>query len=188
MQFIPIKTARLILREWRDEDLPLIAAINGDPLAMRHFPAPMTREESDAFVERNRARQAQDGFCMWALEAPGFAQLVGVLGLARSNFEPPLETGVEVGWRLAPAYWGKGYATEGARAALNFGFEQKGLEEILSMTVLANEPSWRVMERIGMTRDLAGDFDHPRVPDGHRLKRHILYRLSRADWAAKNRK
>ena len=83
---------------------------------------------------------------------------------------------------LRPTFWGKGYATEGARAALKFGFEEKALDEILSMTVLENKPSWRVMERIGMTRDLAGDFDHPRVPDGHRLKRHILYRLKRSDW------
>ena len=101
---------------------------------------------------------------------------------AQPFFRRAIEAGIEVGWRLAPAYWGKGYATEGALAALQFGFEQIGLDEILSMTVLANEPSWRVMERIGMTRDLDGDFDHPRVPDGHRLKRHILYRLKRAHW------
>lgn len=182
-----IETGRLILREWRAADLPLIAAINGDPVAMRHFVQPMTHAESDAFVARQVQRQAEDGFCMWAVEAKGAAPLIGVLGLARNGFEPPLETGVEVGWRLAPAHWGKGYATEGAKAALKFGFEQKGLDEILSMTVLANKPSWRVMERIGMTRDAEGDFDHPRVPDGHPLKRHILYRLTRADWLRQQR-
>lgn len=182
-----IKTERLILRAWRDSDLPLIAAINGDPVAMRHFPAPMTREESDTFVARNRARQTEDGFCMWAVEAPGVASLIGVLGIARINFEAAFTPGVEIGWRFAPAYWAKGYATEGARAALKFGFAQKALDEILSMTVFENKPSWSVMERIGMTRDLAGDFDHPRVPDGHRLKRHILYRLKRSDWARAQR-
>jgi RimJ/RimL family protein N-acetyltransferase len=177
-----IKTERLILREWRDEDLPLIAAINGDRLAMRHFVKPMTREESDASIARYRKSQAENGFCMWAVEAPGVAPIVGVLGLARTGFEPPLETGVEIGWRLAPAHWGKGYATEGAKAALSFGFEQIGLTEILSMTTLVNEASWRVMERIGMRRDKASDFNHPRVPDNHPLKRHILYRLTRSDW------
>lgn len=177
-----IKTERLILREWRDEDLPLIAAINGDPVAMRHFVAPLTREESDAAIERYRIHQEKYGCCMWAVEAPGVAPLIGVLGLARTGFDLPLATGTEIGWRLASAHWGKGYATEGARAALRFGFEQCDLSEIVSMTTLVNEPSWRVMERIGMTRDLAGDFDHPRVPDGHSLKRHILYRLKRGDW------
>ncbi len=186
MPFSPIKTERLILRPWRDEDLPLIAAINGDPVAMRHFLAPMTREESDAFVERNRARQSEDGFCMWAVEAPGVAPVIGVLGLARTNFEAHFTPCVEVGWRLAPAFWGKGYASEGARAALKFGFEEISLDEIVSLTVLANEPSWRVMERIGMTRDLGGDFDHPRLPEGHRLRRHILYRLKRADWESRS--
>jgi len=181
--FSAIKTERLILRPWRDEDLPLIAAINGDPVAMRHFTAPMTREESDAFVERNRARQAEDGFCMWAVEAPGVASLIGVLGLARTNFDAHFTPAVEIGWRIAPAHWGKGYATEGARAALKFGFEQKGFDEIVSITVFANEPSWRVMERIGMMRDAAGDFDHPRLPEGHKLRRHILYRLKRDEWA-----
>ena len=148
-----IKTERLLLREWRDDDLPLIAAINADPLAMRHFVAPFTREQSDASIARYRASQAERGFCMWAVELPGVAPVIGVLGLAHNNFEPPYLAGIEIGWRFGPAYWGKGYATEGAKAALRFGFEQKGLEEILSMTVPANEPSWRVMERIGMTRD-----------------------------------
>lgn len=180
-----IKTGRLILREWRDEDLPLIAAINGDPEAMRHFVAPLTREESDAAIARYRVSQEKYGFCMWAVEAPGVAPVIGVLGLARTGFEPPLAIGVEIGWRIAPAHWGKGYATEGAGAALRFGFETIGLDEIVSMTTPVNEPSWRVMERIGMTRDRAGDFDHPRVPDGHRLKRHILYRLSREAWQRK---
>jgi RimJ/RimL family protein N-acetyltransferase len=177
-----LKTPRLILREWREEDLPLIAAINGDPIAMRHFVKPMTRAESDAFVARHIQRQAEDGFCMWALEAPGVAPIVGVLGLVRLDYEAHFTPNVEIGWRLAPAHWGKGYATEAARAALSFGFEEKQLPEIVSTTILANKPSWSVMERIGMKRDTSGDFDHPRVPDGHIVKRHILYRLNRADF------
>jgi ribosomal-protein-alanine N-acetyltransferase len=180
-----LHTDRLILRAWRDEDLPLIAAINGDPLAMRHFVRPMTREESDAFVARHIQRQADDGFCMWAVEAPGVAPIVGVLGLVRLDYEAHFTPNVEVGWRLAPAHWGKGYATEGAKAALKFGFEQKRLPEIVSTTILANKPSWSVMERIGMHRDAAGDFDHPRVPDGHPVKPHILYRLRREEWASR---
>ena len=174
-----IESARLILRRWRDEDLEPFAAINADPAAMRFMPGVMTREETRALVARIEEHHKVHGFGIWALEAPGVAAFVGFLGLQNVGFEAPFTPAVEIGWRLAPAFWGKGYATEGARAALRFGFENLNLDQIVSFTVMANKPSWSVMERLGMVRDADGDFDHPRLPVGHQLRRHVLYRMTR---------
>ena len=174
-----LKTERLILRGWRDEDLAPFAALNADQTAMRFMPATMTADESRAMVERIRAHFVAHGFGIWAVEAPGVAAFIGFIGLQRPTFHAHFTPCVEIGWRLAPAFWGKGYATEGARAALRFGFEDLNLDQIVSFTVAANKPSWSVMERIGMTRDPAEDFDHPRLAVGHPLRRHILYRISR---------
>ncbi|MEQ1864636.1 MAG: GNAT family N-acetyltransferase, partial [Micropepsaceae bacterium] len=177
-----IESARLILRRWRDEDLEPFAAINADPAAMRFMPGVMTREETRALVARIDEHHKAHGFGIWALEAPGVAAFVGFLGLQNVGFEAPFTPAVEIGWRLAPAFWGKGYATEGAKAALRFGFEDLNLDQIVSFTVAANKPSWSVMERIGMVRDADGDFDHPRLPVGHALRRHVLYRMARDAW------
>lgn len=174
-----IKSDRLILRRWRDADLEPFAAINADPVAMRFMPAAMTLEETRAMVGRIEEHQRAHGFGIWALEVPGVAPFVGFLGLQRVGFEAPFTPAVEIGWRLAPAHWGKGYATEGAKAAIRFGFENLNLDQIVSFTVAANKPSWSVMERVGMTRDPSEDFDHPRLPAGHALRRHVLYRLKR---------
>lgn len=146
---------------------------------MRFMPATMTAEESRAMVGRIRADFDAHGFGIWAVEAPGVAAFIGFIGLQRPTFHAHFTPCVEIGWRLSPAFWGKGYATEGARAALRFGFEDLNLDQIVSLTVLANKPSWSVMERIGMTRDPGEDFDHPRLPEGHPLRRHILYRINR---------
>ncbi|MES1239233.1 MAG: GNAT family N-acetyltransferase, partial [Chloroflexota bacterium] len=126
-----------------------------------------------------------NGFGLWVVEAAGDGTFLGFTGLTRPRFDAPFMPAVEVGWRFARHTWGKGYATEAARAALGFGFEVLGLEEIVSFTSPANERSWRVMERLGMTHDPADDFDHPRLPEGHRLRRHLLYRLPRAAWEAR---
>lgn len=182
-----IKTERLVLRRWRDDDVDPFAAINADPSAMRFMPGVMTLEETRALIGRFEAHYQQHGFGVLAIEAPGVAPFIGFVGLQRVTFEAPFTPAVEIGWRLAPAYWGKGYATEGARAALRIGFEDLNLDQIVSFTVPANKASWSVMEHIGMTRDLNGDFDHPRMPVGHPLRPHILYRLTLADWAAKTR-
>ncbi len=181
LQNEPIKTERLILRRWREGDLAPMSAINADPLAMRFMPGVMAPEETRAMVERIEEHFRAHGFGIWALEVPGVTPFAGFLGLQRVGFEAAFAPAVEIGWRLSPAYWGQGYATEGAKAALAHGFEELGLDEIVSLTVLANRPSWSVMERIGMTRDVDGDFDHPRLPVGHALRRHILYRKIRAD-------
>lgn len=153
------------------------AELNADPETMRYFPATLTREESDAFVGRASALIAERGWGLWAVEVVDGAPFIGFVGLNVTRFEP-LEGAVEVGWRLAREHWGNGYATEAAREALRFGFEELGLDEIVSFTSVPNSPSRRVMERIGMTHDPSRDFDHPSLPDGHPLQRHVLYAIS----------
>jgi RimJ/RimL family protein N-acetyltransferase len=146
---------------------------------MRYFPAPLDRAASDALVEGARAAIAERGWGQWAVEVVGGAPFVGFVGLNEPSFEAHFTPAVEVGWRLARAHWGHGYATEAARAASAFGLEALALPEIVSFTAVANEPSRRVMERIGMTHDPADDFDHPGLPAGDPLRRHVLYRLRR---------
>ena len=176
MKIATLTTGRLILRPWRDADLAPFAALNADPAVMEHFPATLTRDESDAVAARVRAFMAEHGFGWWAVEVPGEAPFIGFIGLWRPAFETHFTPCVEVGWRLARAYWGRGYATEGAREALRFGFKDLGLAEIVSFTATPNLRSQAVMRRLGMTRDPADDFDHPRLADGHPLRRHVLYR------------
>ncbi|GAB4364068.1 MAG: hypothetical protein Kow00114_20530 [Kiloniellaceae bacterium] len=146
---------------------------------MEHFPAPLSRAESDAVAARVRAFMAEHGFGWWAVEVPGEAPFIGFVGLWRPAFDEPFTPCVEVGLRLAREFWGRGYATEGARAALSFGFEDLGLAEIVSFTAASNLRSQAVMRRLGMTRDPADDFDHPSLPEGHPLRRHVLYRARR---------
>jgi RimJ/RimL family protein N-acetyltransferase len=153
--------------------------MNADPRVMEHFPALMTAAESDAAVARIEAHFEKHGFGLWAVEIVGEAPFAGFVGLSIPRFEAAFTPCVEIGWRLAAEYWGRGLATEGARAVLDFGFQQLQLNEIVSYTVPANLRSRRVMEKIGMTHDAAGDFDHPLLPAGHALSRHVLYRLAR---------
>lgn len=175
-----IRTERLLLRRWRQDDRPLFAAINADPRVMELFPKLLSREESDATVDRIEAHFAHHGFGVWAVEVPGVTPFAGFVGLAHPRFEASFTPCVEIGWRLAAEHWGRGYATEGAKAALAFGFEELKLAEILSFTVEGNVRSRRVMEKIGMTHSPADDFDHPLLPEGHKLRRHMLYRATSA--------
>jgi RimJ/RimL family protein N-acetyltransferase len=175
-----LRTPRLILRQWRDADLEPFAALNADPEVMRYFPAALTREESDAFAERARLTFAERGWGWWAVEVVDASPFIGFVGLSEPRFEAHFTPAVEVGWRLAKDHWRKGYATEGARAAVSFGFDELGLEEIVSFAPQSNLPSRRVMERIGMTHDPADDFDHPFLSRDDPLRRHVLYRLRRA--------
>lgn len=181
---VRLRTDRLVLRGWRDDDRAEFAAMNADPAVMAFFPGTRDRAESDALVARIRDHFRQHGFGFWAVEAPGTAQFVGFVGLWRTDFEAPFTPCVEIGWRLAGRFWGRGYATEAARAALGFGFETLRLAEIVSFAAAGNLRSRRVMERIGMTRDAAGDFDHPMLPAGSPHSRHVLYRLRCTDWTA----
>ena len=173
-----LRTERLLLRRWRESDLDPFAALNADPIVMEHFHHGVrTRAESADFMSRIEHEFAQRGFGLFAVEVPGVAPFIGFVGLHAATFEAPFTPAIEVGWRLAHAYWGKGYATEAARAAVAFGFDHAGLEEIVSFTNVGNLRSQRVMQRIGMTRDLEGDFDHPAVPPGHPIRPHVLYRI-----------
>ena len=179
-----LRTDRLLLRPWRTADRQAFARMNADPEVMEFFVAPLTREESDAFVDRIEAGFAEHGFGVWAVEEISTGAFIGFAGLLHQTFEASFTPAFEVGYRLARHAWGHGYATEAAREAVRFGFEHVGLVEIVSMTAVANVRSRAVMEKLGMTHDLADDFDHPRVPDGHPLKRHVLYRLTSERWDA----
>ena len=152
--------------------------MNADPAVMEHLSGLMTREQSDAFIESSEAFWDEHGYGRWAVEVPGEAQCIGFVGIQTLSYMPK----DEIGWRIAQRYWGRGYATEAARAALGDGFERIGLEEIVSVTVPANARSRHVMERIGMKHDPSRDFEHPRFPPGHRLSRHVLYAMTRAEW------
>jgi RimJ/RimL family protein N-acetyltransferase len=173
-----LKTERLILRGWRDSDREPFARINADPEVMRHFVHPLSREESDRFADRIEAHFERHGLGLWAVEVPGQAPFIGYVGLSTPGFEAHFMPAVEVGWRLDRQFWGRGYATEAARAALGDGFGRVGLKEIVSFTSPLNVPSIAVMERLGMTHDQTDDFDHPNVPEGHPLRRHVLYRIA----------
>jgi RimJ/RimL family protein N-acetyltransferase len=154
--------------------------MSADPDVMQYLPPFADRAAMDASVSRRRRHHEEHGFGYWAVELPGEAVFIGTVGLSRVPSQSlPFAPAVEIGWRLARPYWGKGYAHEAARATLDDGFGRLGLDEIVSFTVPGNGRSWRVMERLGMTRDPADDFDHPRLPPGHPLRRHILYRIWR---------
>ena len=172
-----IQTPRLHLRAWRDEDLAPFAELNGDPRVMEFFPKVLDRAESDARVAGIRDHFDRHGFGLWAVEVPGVAAFIGFVGLVVTRFEAHFTPCVEIGWRLARDHWGHGYATEAARAVLEFGFRNLGLDEIVSFTTTTNLRSRAVMERIGMTRSPDDDFDHPLLPEGHPLRRHVLYRV-----------
>jgi RimJ/RimL family protein N-acetyltransferase len=173
-----LETARLRLRRWRAEDREPFAALNADAEVMEHFPAPLSRGESDALAARIEVDFERRGFGLWAVEVRASGEFVGFVGLDLPQIEAHFMPAVEAGWRLARPAWGNGYATEAARAALAFGFERLGLEEIVAMTAVGNTRSRAVMERLGMSRDPADDFGHPKVPVGDPLRPHVLYRIA----------
>jgi ribosomal-protein-alanine N-acetyltransferase len=177
-----LRTDRLILREWRETDRAPFAALNADPEVMEHFVAPLSRAESDAFADRIEARMSANGYGLWAVEVIGGAPFVGYVGLSMGDFDAPFMPAMEIGWRLARDAWGHGYATEAATVALEFAFSTLDRDEVDSWTAKTNLRSQAVMRRIGMRRDLAYDFEHPRVPVGHPIRPHVLYRLPRRYW------
>jgi RimJ/RimL family protein N-acetyltransferase len=183
----------LLLRRWRDDDREPFARMNADPEVMEHFPAPLTREQSDTMIDRVEAHFEERGFGLWALEVTRTGEFIGLTGLSTPRFEAHfreacermrnhLLPAVEIGWRLARPAWGHGYATEAARRALRIAFSDAGLTEVVSFTTVGNLRSRAVMERIGLTRDPAGDFDHPIIPPGHPRRPHVLYRLKAEHW------
>jgi RimJ/RimL family protein N-acetyltransferase len=178
-----LRTERLVLRDWRDSDVDPMTAMNQDRDVMEFYPALRTRDETVAMIAQTRLALAVDGFGFWAVEVPGVHDFIGYVGISPVTFDAPFTPAVEIGWRLARHAWGHGYATEAARAVLAAGWTT-GLDEIVAFLVPANRRSAAVAERIGMTRDPAGDFDHPRVTvekavGGSPILRHVLYRIRR---------
>jgi len=177
-RFDVMRTDRLVMRRWRDADREPYAALNADPEVMRYFPATLDRAASDASVDRIETLFDRQGFGLWALEVAGTGEFIGFTGLNPMPAGVPGAGGMEVGWRLARQAWHHGYATEAARAAVDVAFNGVGLTEIWSMTAVLNEPSQAVMRRLGMTQ--YAHFDHPKVPVGHPVRPHVVYRLQRS--------
>jgi RimJ/RimL family protein N-acetyltransferase len=171
-----LRTERLVLRRWDHSDLEPFAALNSDPETMRCFPSMLSREQSDALARDISGAIEQDGWGLWAVEVVDGPHFIGFVGLNEPRFEAHFTPAIEVGWRLARAHWGHGYATEAAKASLDFGFRELHLQEIVAMIAPANARSRAVAERLGMSRDPADDFNHPRIPAGP-LRRHALYRM-----------
>ncbi len=170
-----LRTDRVVLRPWREEDREAFALINADPLVTQFLP-PMTRNDSDAAADRIQRHFDTHGFGFWALEIPGLTRFAGIVGLAVPRFIAHFTPCVEIGWRLGSKYWNRGYATEAARVALDYGFHELHIPQIVAFTVPRNLRSRRVMERLGMTHDPAEDFDHPLLDERDPLRRHVLYR------------
>lgn len=177
-----LRTQRLLLRPWRPDDLAPFAALNADPEVMRHFPAVLSREASDEFAERLMSRFADHGWGLWAAEVVGGAPFIGFIGLNPATFPAPFTPALEVGWRLAREHWGRGYAPEGARAVLDFAFDELGVDEIVSFTAVANTNSRRVMEKLGLTHDPSDDFNHPNLAVDDTVRRHVLYRVAKTSY------
>src|SRR5215469_10588117 len=177
-----LSTEQLILRRWREADREPFARMNQDPLVMKHFPSLLSREESDALVDRICNHFRRHGFGWWVAELRESGAFIGFIGLSVPRFEAAFTPCVEIGWRLAREFWRKGLAIEGARAVARCAFDELCLPGIVSFTVPANVASRRVMEKLGMTHDVHDDFDHPLLPEAHPMRRHVLYRLQRANW------
>jgi RimJ/RimL family protein N-acetyltransferase len=172
-----LETERLILRNWRAADREPFAQMNADPLVMEFMPATLSGPESDLFADKIERHIETHGFGLFATELRASHSFIGFIGLAIPSFQARFTPCVEVGWRLSAIHWRKGLATEGACEVIRFAFGVLRLDDVVSFTVPANVRSWRVMEKLGMTHDPADDFDHPKLPEGHPLRRHVLYRL-----------
>jgi RimJ/RimL family protein N-acetyltransferase len=177
-------TERLLLRRWRQQDIPAFAAVNADAEVMEHFPSLLTRDESEALARRIEESFERDGFGLWAVEVPSITPFIGFVGLSRVGAALPFAPAVEVGWRLDRRWWGQGLATEAAGAALSFGFDEVNLSEIVSFTSRDNVRSRRVMERLHMLHAIEDDFDHPAIAVNDPTRPHVLYRLGAEEWKA----
>jgi ribosomal-protein-alanine N-acetyltransferase len=177
-----LTTKRLVLRRWKHSDRAPFRSMNADPRVMEFMPALLTTEESDRMMERIEDHFEQHGFGLFAIELLESGLFAGFVGLAVPEFTARFTPCVEIGWRLAREYWGQGLATEGAREVLRHAFTDLGPDEVVSFTVPGNLRSRRVMERLGLARDAHGDFDHPKLPEGHPLRPHVLYRMGSEQW------
>lgn len=178
-----LRSNRLLLRRWVASDRPLFAELNVDARVAEFLPCPLSQAESDQMAERIETHFQEHGFGLWALEVPGITSFAGFIGLNVPRFEAPFTPCIEIGWRLAAAHWNQGYATEGARAALSFAFNSLNAAEIVAFTVPHNVRSRRVMDKLHMKYAAGQDFDHPLVAEGHPLRKHVLYRIHREEFA-----
>lgn len=185
-----IETERLILRPWKEEDFEPFAQLNADKRVREYFSSTLTRAVSDGFANKFKSDIEKNGWGWWAVSVKNSAPFIGFIGLNILDIPIPSHSTspVEIGWRLAVDYWGKGYATEGALACLRFGFETLKLPEIIAITTEQNFRSISVMKKIGMHRDPKDDFNHPKLPEGHKLRRHVLYRINLKEWKEQNGK
>jgi RimJ/RimL family protein N-acetyltransferase len=181
---LELNSARLLMRQWRDDDLPAFAQMCADPQVMKFFPTAMSRLESAKLIGRIRGHFAEYGFGLWALERKDTGEFIGFTGLCVVGFDAHFTPAVEIGWRLAREHWGLGFASEAAWTAMGCGFEHLDLDEIVSFTAVSNQPSQKVMQAIGMHNNPDDDFGHPNLPDDHPLKPHVLYRINRQQWLA----
>ena len=179
-------TPRLMLRPWRDADRQPFAEMSRDPQVMQYLRPLATAEACNAWIDGHIAHQEAHGFCLWPCELRESGAFVGAVGLCYVAFEAHFTPAVEIGWRTARQFWGQGYATEAADAVLGFGFREIDLPEIVAQAVPQNVRSRRVMEKLGMSRDPADDHDHPLLPEGDPRRPHVLYRLRRGEWLARN--
>ena len=178
---IEIKTKRLLLRQWRESDVELFAKLNANPNVMNFFPSVLTRSQSNELANNIKQRIAENGWGFWAVEIPDECEFIGFVGLNKPHYTLPFDLEVEIGWRLAENYWGQGYATEAAQAALKVGFSQLHFTEIVSFTSRLNIPSINVMNRLQMS-NTNNNFEHPKVTEGHKLRDHCLYKITRKNW------
>lgn len=176
-----LTTDRIVLRRWQPNDREPFAAINADADVMRYFDKPRNRAESDATADRLEAHINDHDFGFWAAELKETGEFIGFIGIEHTSPDLLCSPAVEIGWRLDKRFWGKGLAPEGARACLAYAFSKLKLEEVVSFTAEGNVPSMRVMEKIGMKRDVSADFDHPAIPEGHPIRRHVFYRITSSD-------
>ncbi len=175
---IILETERLRLRTWKESDKTPYFQLNQDPKVTEFLPRSITQDEATQFINRTNSHQERYGYSLWATELRASNQLIGFIGLTTIEWEAPFTPAVEIGWRLASPFWENGYATEGAKATLNYGFNHCSLTKIISFTVPANKRSIRVMEKIGMKRDFQGDFLHPKLATTHPLAPHVLYKAT----------
>lgn len=185
---ILLNTPRLLLRPWKEADLALFAEMNRDPRVREFFPSLLKQEESDRMAHAYMSHIEIYGWGLWAVELKANGHFIGFIGLQHVDFVAPFTPAVEIGWRLAHPYWGNGYATEGALEALNCAFLQIKLPQVVSFAVYNNQRSQQVMKKIGMHHRPEEDFEHPLLPQGHPMRKHVLYRVSRDDWEKNNRR
>ncbi|WP_158933185.1 GNAT family N-acetyltransferase [Acidisphaera sp. S103] len=177
-----ISSERLVLRPWIAADRQPFADMSADREVMEYLMPLSPHDASGGWIDRQLEHLQEHGMCFWAVERKSDQSFVGAVGLLPVSYTAHFTPAVEIGWRIARAHWGKGYAPEAARAAIRFGFEELDLSEIVANTVAENVKSRRVMAKLEMTRDASDDFDHPRIPEGHSLRRQVLYRLTQKQW------